>query len=138
LAGIFLFGKNNKTNNNIYEIKLDGNKINDLNTLYSELKNIMKLPKYFNGNFNSLDECINDLSWISMNTDFELEITNFKRFLKNEEENNKITFFEILRDIDLNHFKDNENGDKKQNFYIILERTSETIIFLKKLGIEIN
>ena len=136
MPGIFILDERNIPKINICKYEFDGNKIRDFEALYIELKNAMCFPPHFNGNFNSLDECLNDLSWISENNDFEIKIKNIDSFLINEKEDDIKTFFEILRDIDLNCFKNNK-GNNIQNIYIVLERTNKSINILEKIGVKI-
>ena len=136
MAALFIFDESIiPKNSNLCKFEFDGDKIKNIEELNQELIRIMRFPSYFNGNFNSLEECLNDLSWISDDCDFEIKILHFHSFLINESEDVLITFFEILKDIDLNYHR-YENDHKRQSLYIVLEKTSKAINLLKKIDVD--
>ena len=44
---------------------LDGKKLNSKTELLGELSQAMKFPDYFGNNWDALEECLNDLSWLA-------------------------------------------------------------------------
>jgi RNAse (barnase) inhibitor barstar len=138
MSAIFIFDeKKVRPDKNIYKIYLDGKKAKNQEEFNKEIMELFKLPPYFNGNFDSLEECLNDLSWLSETDDFEFNILNFNSLLECEDEDVLITFIEILKDINLNFFR-NLNDEIKQFFYVILEKTVKSTSLIERLGIMIK
>lgn len=50
--------------NDTYVAFLQGSRMTTLNNLYNELESSLQLPSYFGRNWNALDECLNDFSWL--------------------------------------------------------------------------
>jgi RNAse (barnase) inhibitor barstar len=138
MSAIFIFDeKKVKPVSNIYKIYLDGEKAKTQDEFNQEMIEIFRLPPYFNGNFDSLDECLNDLNWLSETDDFELIILNFDSLLEEEKEDYLITFIEMLKDINLNFFR-YSNDKTKQIFYVVLEKTIKSASLIEQLGIKID
>ena len=73
---------------------IDGRKCNNLKGLFKEFATKFKFPSYFSYNWDSFDECFNDLDWLESNK-FVLFIKDFDLILKDDYKNFKI-FVEIL------------------------------------------
>jgi RNAse (barnase) inhibitor barstar len=78
--------KNNIVVNGIFLAFIDGQKCAVLSHFYEEIAKALNFPDYFTHNFDSLDECMNDLSWIDA-TDIHLLIFNYEDLLFEEKYN---------------------------------------------------
>lgn len=78
--------KNNIVVNGIFLAFLDGQQCAVLAHFYEEIAKALNFPDYFSHNFDSLDECMNDLSWISEN-EIRLLIFNYEDLLFEEKYN---------------------------------------------------
>lgn len=54
----------NLSANGMFLAFIDGQKCSVIKYFYDEIASALNFPEYFTHNFDSLDECINDLSWI--------------------------------------------------------------------------
>lgn len=97
-------------------IVINGETTQILKDVYEVMKKEFKLPDYFSYNLNSLEECLNDLSWFPQNPNFKLTIYNHESFLKKEPLMRK-EVMDILNNIDLNYPK----NDKNQKFTLLLK-----------------
>ncbi len=75
--------KNNLVVNGVFFAFLDGEKCAVLAHFYEEIAKALNFPDYFHPNFDSLDECLNDLSWIK-EKEIQLLIFNFSDLLFEE------------------------------------------------------
>lgn len=80
---------------NVLLIELSGSAMTDLNGLYQELSTKLSFPRYFGENFNALDECLNDLDWLSADG-YLLVIKNSDFLLKDESDEILEGFLSIL------------------------------------------
>lgn len=78
--------KNNIVVNGIFLAFIDGQQCAVLSHFYEEISKALNFPDYFTHNFDSLDECMNDLSWIS-EKDIHLLIFNYEDLLYEEKYN---------------------------------------------------
>lgn len=74
---------NNIVINGAFIAFLDGEKCAVLAHFYEEIAKALNFPDYFHPNFDSLDECLNDLSWIS-EREIHLLIFNYNDLLFEE------------------------------------------------------
>lgn len=63
---------------------MDGDKMTTLKGLYNELESSLKFPDYFGGNWNAVDDCMTDLSWINEKK-YLIAIANFQNVLSEYE-----------------------------------------------------
>jgi RNAse (barnase) inhibitor barstar len=75
--------KHNIIVNQVFIAFLDGQKCTELSHFYTEISKSLNFPSYFHPNLDSLDECINNLSWI-FEKEIILLIFNADNFLKKE------------------------------------------------------
>lgn len=67
-----------------YTALLQGERMKTLNGMYDELEILLQLPNYFGRNWNALDECLTDFSWLPQGriivviSEFEKVLTNFE------------------------------------------------------------
>ena len=67
-----------------YTALLQGERMKTLNGMYDELEILLQLPNYFGRNWNALDECLTDFSWLPQEriivviSEFEKVLTNFE------------------------------------------------------------
>jgi RNAse (barnase) inhibitor barstar len=78
--------KNNIVVNGIFLAFIDGQKCAVLSHFYEEISKALNFPDYFVPNFDSLDECINDLAWIE-EKEVRLMIFNYEDLLFEEKYN---------------------------------------------------
>ncbi|HRH58362.1 MAG TPA: barstar family protein [Chitinophagales bacterium] len=78
--------KNNIVVNGIFLAFIDGQKCAVLSHFYEEIAKALNFPDYFTHNFDSLDECMNDLSWID-SIEIHLLIFNYEDLLFEEKYN---------------------------------------------------
>ncbi|MED4718393.1 barstar family protein [Bacillus badius] len=67
-------------------IEMDASRCINKRSLFTEWKTQLEFPFYFSDNWDSLDECINDLSWFPDKKGFLLVIRNSEDLLKEQEE----------------------------------------------------
>lgn len=115
-----------KKENNKY-IYIEGEKCNNLKNTFGEFAKKMKFPTYFSYNWDSFDECINDLEWLDRD-EYIIIIKNSERLLMNDNENFKY-MFEILKCTAY----DWNNGNNSDN--ILFKKIPFHIIFMTE---EIN
>lgn len=63
-----------------FVVIMNGDRMTTLKGLYYELESSLKFPSYFGGNWNAVDDCITDLSWIK-EKNYLIAITNFQNVL---------------------------------------------------------
>lgn len=96
--------------------EIEGLSVQTLDDCYKVFSEIFKFPDYFSNNLNSFEECINDLSWFTETTDFELVIYNSACFMQKEPWARK-EVLDILENVDLNYC----DSAAKQKFTVILK-----------------
>lgn len=74
---------------NTFVAFLDGKKCTELAHFFKEIAKAFNFPDYFQPNFDALDECITDLSWIE-EKEVHLMIFNYSNFLCEEPYGKKI------------------------------------------------
>lgn len=69
---------------------IDGNKCGKKKKLFKQFSDEFNFPSYFSYNWDSFDECFNDLEWLGTKKQIILFIKNFDELLKHDDENRKI------------------------------------------------
>lgn len=59
---------------------LDGAELKSKQELLSNLSHVMKFPGYFGGNWDALEECLNDLGWLPANG-YVVQLKNADTFI---------------------------------------------------------
>lgn len=72
---------------------LNGMEIKSKDELLRQLSQVMKFPDYFGSNWDALEECLNDLSWLSAKG-YAIQFTNADNFI-----NNSLSDFRIFAQI---------------------------------------
>ncbi|HQV78943.1 MAG: barstar family protein [Chitinophagales bacterium] len=108
--------KNNIVVNGIYLAFIDGQRCVVLSHFYEEIAKALNFPDYFVPNFDSLDECINDLSWIEEN-EIRLLIFNYDDLLFEEKFN-----LDVINNIFANAMSELEAHGK--HFSVLTQKTS--------------
>ncbi len=98
--------KNNIVVNGIFLAFIDGQKCAVLEHFYDEISKALNFPNYYIHNFDSLDECMNDLSWIDAN-EINLLIFNYDDLLFEEKYN-----LDVVNNIFANAISELENNGK--------------------------
>lgn len=76
--------------NDTYIALLDGERMKTIKDMYDEFESVLQLPCYFGGNWNALDECLQDLSWLNKNK-YIIAINHYEKILCNYESNSVYT-----------------------------------------------
>ncbi|MCB0506739.1 MAG: barstar family protein [Chitinophagales bacterium] len=105
--------QNNISVNGIFLAFLDGQKSVVLSHFYEEIAKALNFPDYFVPNFDSLDECISDLSWIEEN-EIRLMIFNYDDLLFEEKYN-----LEVINNIFANAMS--ELDEKGKHFSVLTQ-----------------
>lgn len=97
--------------NDTYVVILQGKRMQTLETLYNELEATLQLPSYFGRNWNALDECLTDFSWIS-DKKIIIGINDFEKILYDFEfdiiqANSEVEIFLDCLQCAVNELKDN-------------------------------
>lgn len=69
--------------------RLQGTRCVNIQDMFRELKQALRLPDYFGGNWDALDEMLNDLSWMDISREVKLVILDADQILKQDDENFK-------------------------------------------------
>src|SRR5258706_1161745 len=112
-----------------YVGEIDGNTAIDIPSFFNEIAKAFNFPDYFGSNYDALDECMNDLSWID-STNFILYIKNYKAFLKSEDSKTRIYTLALFRDAcnqwaNVPNFEGEDNFRRKAIFRVVVERCPE-------------
>ena len=95
----------------------------------------MQFPDYFGNNWNALDECLNDLSWLSA-TKFLIVITNSEKVLFESTEEDCLAFGKLLAETcefwSKPYEKDKEWGHPGRPFHVVMQ--CENVESLAKFG----
>lgn len=140
MNGFYLFDKEaGVSNTDSIVVKFDGRNHRNLNDLFSGIALQFRFPDYFNYNFDSLEEMLNDLNWLEDNN-FSIIIINYKLLLADEAPERKEIFLQILNDVaaqweHVPNFEGESNYRHKSDFRIYVENTPAIVNDLNKLGI---
>lgn len=77
----------------IFAARLDGRRMRSPGELFTEIARALSFPGYFGQNWDALDECLNDLSWLpakNANEPIVLIISDAGELLQNEPELKKL------------------------------------------------
>lgn len=85
-----------ESQDNIGYISIDGNNCVNISSLFDEFSRKMRFSDYFSDNWNSFDECINDLSWLEVEK-YLISINDADKVLLGDDGNFE-AFIEILYD----------------------------------------
>lgn len=96
-------------------IEIDANEVTSLREFYEVLAKAMHFPDYFGFNLDSLDELLNDLTWIE---DEKLAIffKNSEKFLEKERNETKILTLLDLLDATCEDWKWHEIDEEDEDF----------------------
>ena len=82
----------------VLRIVLDGKRMMDLKSMYSEFSEKLEFPSYFGENMNALYDMLTDLAWLSF-SEFKLIIDNSCLILCNCEVEVRNALEELLADV---------------------------------------
>lgn len=102
---------------------LDGEKCLDLRAFITQIGRAFHFPDYYGNNMDALDECINDLDWIS-EKNYALVVINSNSFLSSEttaQQNSIWGFFEKVKVewVSVPNFEGEDQFRSKADFIII-------------------
>ncbi|WP_456442075.1 barstar family protein [Psychroserpens sp.] len=110
-------------NNNPFIARLDGTRcLNKKQALY-EIGRAFNFPDYYGENLDALDECLNDLSWIKLDS-YLLIINNFDKFLSSEKDELKLDFIDLFNEtsnswLNVPNYEGESEHRKKSKFMVI-------------------
>ena len=114
--------------NGLFVAVLRGERMKDMSSLLQECAAALQFPYYFGNNWNALDECIKDLSWLPSNA-FIFGITNSESILMHGTKDDQHAFGELLRETCDIWSKPNEEdkvwGRPGRPFHIVMQCQDE-------------
>jgi RNAse (barnase) inhibitor barstar len=123
-----------KTKAKIHYVRIKGERISSKRLLFKEIKDLFLMPDYFNESWDSLDECLNDLSWIDTDC-IVLSLLNADTFLSSK---HMEKFISILNDT-VDDWVNGLNSSSPKPFRVIFHCKPQlekiTIHKLNELGI---
>ena len=78
------------------ELVLDGEKLKNKEQLLKALKEGLCFPDYFGFNWDALQDCITDLSWLQGIVKVDVVIKNSSKLLNDEDDSSLQVFLEIM------------------------------------------
>ena len=96
-------------------IEIDANRATTLREFYEVLAEAMHFPDYFGFNLDSLDELLNDLTWIE-DTKLAIYFINSEKFLEKERNETKILTLLDLLDATCEDWKWHEMDEEDEDF----------------------
>ncbi len=99
---------------------LNGMEIKSKDELLRRLSQVMKFPDYFGSNWDALEECLNDLSWLPARG-YAIQFVNADNFINNSLSDFKV-FAQIVESVS-NRWKVDEVG-----FILIVETSNPNIM----------
>ena len=94
--------------------RIDGAKSQTLSRFYKEIAGVLEFPDYFGFNLDSLDELLNDLSWIKEEK-ILIFIDGSEHFIENEPDPERLHHLLVLLDETAGNWK-NSDPEKGNNF----------------------
>ncbi len=105
-------------------VLLRGSKMKTIKDLFDEFASALQFPSYFGENWNALDECINDLSWLP-GDNYIIGINDIKDVLISDSEGNLEALFKVLNNAcdEWRNPKalDEEWGREAKPFHVIMQ-----------------
>lgn len=84
------------------ELLLDGENVSDLPALVSWCKQQLGFPPYCHANLNSIEECLNDLSWLPAGTrNVRIRLEGYDAFLSGEHDWVRTNLLDMLPRVSL-------------------------------------
>ncbi|MEZ4905001.1 MAG: barstar family protein [Spirosomataceae bacterium] len=112
--------------------QIDGAKTPTLQTFYQAIEQALTLPDYFEYNLESLDDLLNDMSWIKQ-ADVALCITHSDLFLSQEKPPKVFELINLLDAIAEDwKWVDEEEEIQSKNFKILFQHSARIIDILEK------
>ena len=106
-----LFTKKPEALTGYWIAQIDGAKSKTLKGFYKEIAAVLDFPDYFGFNLDSLDEFLNDLSWIT-EENIVLFIADSQYFIDNNSDQDKLNSLLALLDEAAYNWKMTENNDQ--------------------------
>lgn len=120
----------------------DGEKCRDLKTFVGLLAEKFSFPDYFSDNLDSLEEILNDMSWLEDNN-FAIMISNYADFLKSEKPSRKAALLNLFAETasqwqHVPNYPGEEAYRDRADFRIYIERCPQAIEDLEELDIPVQ
>ena len=110
---------------------LDGVKTSNMKAFYEQIASSLKFPDYFSNNLDSLDELLNDLSWID-EKNIVVQIQHSSLFLSDEPEQNILGLMNLLRNSILQWKMMDNNDNNKKELMVLIEQSDRMDRILKQ------
>ncbi len=120
-------------------LPLDQEKTSTLRGFYEEMARVLEFPDYFSFNLDSLDEMLNDLSWLE-DEKIVIFVQNSAHFLSKERNAKKVeTIFDLL-DASCEDWQWAEEDDErpKKSLNFVFDDSPEIRQLLKKSELEFD
>ena len=126
----FLITNNLEALKEYHVVEIDGQKAHTLRGFYEEMAKCLTFPEYFGFNLDSLDEMLNDLSWIEQ-PKVAIYIFDSEHFIEKERNPDKLPTLLDLLDATCEDWKwADEESEFPKKALIIAFSTSKRIIQL--------
>lgn len=103
----------------IYSARMHGEQMGDIDGVFSQFYEALRLPEYFGWNWNALYDCLSDLNWISA-TRYLLIMEDSEKILTEDPEERSILFRTLLRSAEDWARRPNFPERVKSTFHVIL------------------
>jgi RNAse (barnase) inhibitor barstar len=105
----------NQISNEFSIIEIDASEVTSLREFYEVLAKAMHFPDYFGFNLDSLDELLNDLTWIE-DEKLAIYFNNSEKFLEKERNETKILTLLDLLDATCEDWKWHEMDEEDEDY----------------------
>ena len=108
-----------------YVAEIDGDKCENTANFLNEISEAFQFPDYFGNNYDSLAECLNDLSWLDK-SNYALVIRNYNSLLKEEDDKTLSNTINLLKGVakeweSVPNFEGEDEFREKSNFSLFTE-----------------
>ncbi|WP_219223172.1 barstar family protein [Pedobacter antarcticus] len=120
----------------------DGEKCGELKAFVSLLAENFSFPEYFSDNLDSLEEILNDMSWLHDNS-FAIIISNYAEFLKSEKPARKAELLSLLAETasqwqHVPNYPGEEAYRDRADFRVYIEQCPQATEDLEELDIPVQ
>lgn len=121
---------NYRKNDNGFVAILRGKRMQSFNDLFNEIAAVFQFPWYFGMNWNALNECIKDLSWLNKSY-YLIGIDESSKILVEEQEDDKEAFMNLLNET-CKWFSKEFDIDKKwgrleKPFHFVIQKSNTSL-----------
>ncbi|QNK62433.1 barstar family protein [Pedobacter sp. PAMC26386] len=130
-------------NDNVRIVRIDGREVVTVDEFIHELAKQLDFPDYYSSSLDSLEELLNDLSWLDESR-FAIVVRNYSFFLCEEKNpTRKTNLLGLLNDVaeqwdNVPNYPGEEDFRSKAVFNIYIEKAPAAVAELEKLKITYN